>query len=305
MAIKNDKKINKHYLFLIIMITLFLVSIPLIIFDYKISQLIPISMAENPFSVFFDEFGFGITFVPIYFMLLIFILTISSGLIKTKKNKRLIYIIFQIVFILVNLLFYYYNDSFAYIKGNKYLLTKLLSSMISIIIFFSTYLGINIYIFKKKLHKDLYWLTNISSKTGYAFFVIFFSQISLQLIKVIFGRNRPDDVLFNNQTFYYAFEPNFNKTRGSSFVSGHVLSAGLLFIFLFFLYIPNKKTKMIKIILIVVFSIISLLVGISRITMLKHFATDVYFSGVLLFVFFYYSKDVVHWFRKKMRPRNV
>ncbi|AKU80171.1 phosphatase PAP2 family protein [Spiroplasma turonicum] len=305
MAIKLDKKLKKRLLFWMIIILISLLSIPLIIFDLKISKSIPATWSKSWFSLIFDQIGIGIIFIPIYFLLLIFVLTINYSLIKTKKNKQIIYWLFNIIYLLINVLFFYYNDSFNFKKDSKESLYKLVGSLVCILVSFIFYFSLNMYIYKKKLYKDVYWLSNISSKTGYAFFVIFFSQITVQLLKVIFGRLRPDEVINSNKDFYYAFEPNFSSSRGNSFPSGHTLSASLLFVFLFFFYLPNKKTQVLKIITILTASIVTLLVGISRITMLDHFASDVYFSIVILFIYMYYSKSVVNWFRKKIRPRNL
>ncbi|AKX34519.1 hypothetical protein SLITO_v1c09080 [Spiroplasma litorale] len=305
MALKKDRKLNKHHIFFIIMFCLLIVSIPLIIFDLKLSSIIPLSLQKNWFSIFFDQVGLGVSFIPIYYLLLIFVFTINFSFIKTVKNKKIIYIIFNIIFLCINIMFYYYNDSFNYIKGNNYSLITLISGLVCIIMSLTFYLVVNIYIYKKKLYKDIYWLSNVSKRSGYAFFVIFFSQITVQILKFIVGRTRPYDVIYDNKLFYYTFEINFNKDRGNSFPSGHTISAGLLFIFIFFQFLNNKRTKKLKIFTIVSSSLITMLVGISRITSLSHFMSDIYFSGVILFIYMYYSKTVVEWFRKKTRPRNI
>ena len=103
-------------------------------------------------------------------------------------------------------------------------------------------------------------------------------------LKNIYARDRPDLPLFAKATNY-------------SFPSGHSLSSAVFFAVLISLVWESKFSKPIRIILTVCLILLTLLIGISRIILRYHYATDViagFCLGIACVIFFF-------WLRKKLR----
>lgn len=103
------------------------------------------------------------------------------------------------------------------------------------------------------------------------------------VLKAIFARSRPVDI-------------NIIEEIGYSFPSGHSLTAMAFYGFIIYLIYTSKMTKKSKSIFIALFSIIILVVGLSRVYLGVHFFTDVLgaFCFSLAFLIVYIS-IIKHW----------
>ncbi len=115
------------------------------------------------------------------------------------------------------------------------------------------------------------------------------SGLFAQIIKIIFEMPRPKNYFSHFEYFYII--PNEVLYSNFSFPSGHTTSIFSLSIILAII----TKNKFLK----VIFLIIAILVGFSRIYLLQHFLLDVYFGmiigsilGLLVYVLFAKSCDM-------------
>lgn len=126
-----------------------------------------------------------------------------------------------------------------------------------------------IFLNKKKSHIFKKYITGI-------FFTLLFTQITVNLFKLLFGRARPS-VMANPEKFYgvlsliknnFFFEGDY-----ASFTSGHSITIwGTIWILSFFI-----KNRYIKTLLF----LLGFLVGISRIYLVYHWTTDVIASIII------------------------
>ncbi len=104
---------------------------------------------------------------------------------------------------------------------------------------------------------------------GFPLSIAMITSSELNLIfKDIFGRERPNILRLVNETDY-------------SFPSGHAMSNATLYILLILLILKYIKNKKIKIILIMLSILLTILIGISRIYLGVHYATDIIGGWIL------------------------
>jgi len=88
------------------------------------------------------------------------------------------------------------------------------------------------------------------------------------ILKLIFKRERPIDLMIVEETGY-------------SFPSGHTMVAAIFYGFIIYLVSKSKYKKKTKIIINTILTILILLIGISRIYLGVHYATDVIASYLI------------------------
>jgi len=129
--------------------------------------------------------------------------------------------------------------------------------------------------------------------------LLIFTTIIIDIIKVSWRRIRYKDLTSDSEfTEWYII--NRAKKHGSSFPSGHTANSCIFYPFL--IYIKKKEiSKKVKIILIFIVIGFSLYVGISRIVVGKHYASDVLFSiGIcsILTIIFYKVFNSLDFFKE-------
>ena len=177
-----------------------------------------------------------------------------------KKNvKWIISTLSIILFLIVSLYLIKINDNI--IDKNVYNLiistkSNLMTSIFKIITFFASIefmliISIIILFLKKLKHIRFYILLNIVNDV-----------VLNNLLKFIFKRERPLDLMITQESGY-------------SFPSGHTMVACIFYGFIIYLIHKSKYTKKTKNTITITLSILIFLIGISRIYLGVHYATDV------------------------------
>ncbi|WP_339034482.1 phosphatase PAP2 family protein [Spiroplasma endosymbiont of Cantharis rufa] len=270
-------------LFLVILIFFILSSI----FDLRISKLINESLNKTWFTSIFDTYGRLCIFFPIYLFLFIFLLKFLSNL-KINKNAKIVYVVLlNLIYSVFLTIFLYFKKQFS-LKNNSFDISRFSFSIFLLIILVIFIIFINIYLRhlfdSENNYINIYFQQALS---GALFISLLF--INVGIFKILFGRNRPYDVLIEGENFQWLLQINFSKVRGSSFPSGHTAAAGAMLSLIYFL--DNKRVSK-RIFITYIFSLI-LLTGISRVLMSKHFLTDVLFSILLVSIYYFLSKVIV------------
>ena len=176
-----------------------------------------------------------------------------------KYFKWIMCIIFFIFFIVISLLIitkndiyldnYVYNFIYSFKNDILTLLVKCITYLGSVYALILIILGVLI-LFKNKRYA-LYMSINL-----------LFITIIQYTFKNIFTRARPIDI-------------SLIEESGYSFPSGHSLTAMAFYGLIIYLIYKSKLNKKAKIIFIALFSLLIILIGVSRIYLGVHYATDV------------------------------
>ena len=198
---------------------------------------------------------------------------------KVKNDKMLIAsLILLIIFIFFVFLHNYFNmiDNFVYS-----LIKPIISSNMTNIMQFITFFSDPIWCI---LLSCLMVLLVKNKKISKAFLLNLILVFLLNyVLKIIFARSRPIDI-------------NLIVETGFSFPSGHAMMSLGIYGFLIYLLLLSDKNKISKIIGSASLILLIFLIGISRIYLGVHYATDVIAgfiisaSYLLLFIRFIYSK---------------
>ena len=194
-----------------------------------------------------------------------------------KKTKWIIALICGIIFLLIGL-FLITIDNNVIDKTIYNLIISIKSEKVTNIfkiitnfagIPFMIIIGIIILLLKKLKHKRFLIIINIINNT-----------ILNTILKLIFKRERPLDLMLVEETKY-------------SFPSGHTMIAIIFYGYIIYLITKSKYSKKIKIIINTILSVLIFLIGVSRIYLGVHYATDVIASYLLgisyLIVFTHYT----------------
>ena len=150
------------------------------------------------------------------------------------------------------------NFDYSIIKFIQSRISEQLTSVMKIITFFGGQLGL-------VLADSISSIILFFFKKRYAVYIILSSIAGLVLnllLKGFFERERP--------VFYRLIEEN-----GYSFPSGHSMSAMIFYISLAVILAKISKSKMVDIIIGILFAILIILIGISRIYLGVHYPSDV------------------------------
>lgn len=198
---------------------------------------------------------------------------------KVKNDKMLIAsLILLIIFIFFVFLHSYFNiiDDFVYS-----LVKPLISNDMTNIMQFITFFSDSIWCI---LLSCLMILLVKNKKISKAFLLNLILVFLLNnVLKILFSRNRPADI-------------NLIVETGFSFPSGHAMMSLGIYGFLIYLLLLSDKNKISKIIGTASLVLLIFLIGISRIYLGVHYATDVIAgfiisaSYLLLFIRFIYPK---------------
>ena len=190
-----------------------------------------------------------------------------------KYLKWIICFISMLIFIILGILVLTKND--IYLNSTVYnFISKYISNDLTLVIKNLTHLAsatvvilitILVLIFYKNKKYGLFMSINLITITIFQY-----------ILKMIFARTRPIDI-------------NLIEETGYSFPSGHSLTVFAFYGFIIYLIYVSNIAKKSKAIYITLFSIIILVVGISRIYLGVHFFTDVLgaFSFALSFLIVY------------------
>lgn len=194
-----------------------------------------------------------------------------------KNSRKILIIGLTILFIILSVLVKFdllkSFDNFIY---NLFTITDTNTKIFKFITFFGStlfmilfclFLVILFFLIKKKNHGLI------------ILGVILISTILNNLVKIIIARERPDVLALVTETSY-------------SFPSGHMMAAVSMYGILLYLCWQGKWNKKLKIVLSIFLVLMPLLVGISRIYLGAHFASDIIgaflLSTILLLIETYY-----------------
>ena len=186
-----------------------------------------------------------------------------------KKHKKILLlfliIMFFLILILVNLEKTFNFDLYIY-----NIIISIKNDSLTEFVKFITNFGDTIYIlmiilisfvfFRKKIYPKLITINILS--------IVFINQ----LLKHIIQRPRPSF-------------PHLVKQGGYSFPSGHSMAAFGFYGFFIYLIYKSKLNKNVKILLITLLSILILLIGLSRLYLGVHYATDVIAGFIVSLIF--------------------
>lgn len=202
------------------------------------------------------------------------------------KNKRMIIIfVLSILFILLSLsIVFNLTTSFDTIIYNliTFKMNNLITSIYKVITFFGSTLFIVL------LCVFFLILFIILKKKNYGLIitsVLVISTILNNLIKVIICRERPDVLkLVVENTFSYP--------------SGHTMASVSMYGILMYLVLKSNMNKKLKITLSIILGILPIIIGMSRIYLGAHFATDIiggFILSIILLLIETYIIDKKNW----------
>src|SRR5699024_1065872 len=127
------------------------------------------------------------------------------------------------------------------------------------------------------------------------FFIVSVGGVALNLaLKVLVQRGRPGDEAKYIDVFNYQFE-----LQSYSFPSGHTMRAMIFFLFLIYLSYYFMRGAMKKTIAYLIFALLAIGVGVSRIMLDAHFITDVAGAVVISIAWFFLCLYFFH------KPKNA
>ena len=208
---------------------------------------------------------------------------------KKRTLKKLIFAFFILIFLFVLSLVLFYEVNFFDEKTYE-LISKLINDNNTLFFKFFTFMGSTLAIVSLCIISLIFF-------KKYGFYVCLNSILAVtgsQILKFLVKRTRPIDI-------------NLIEETGFGFPSGHsMVSAAFYGLIIYFVYKSNSK-KSTKIVAITVLTTIIFLVGISRIYLGVHYATDVIggFSlatiHLFLFVELIYKNKLNFTFLKKLK----
>ncbi|WP_339021307.1 phosphatase PAP2 family protein [Spiroplasma endosymbiont of Atherix ibis] len=290
------KRKNWTLIFLLLVFLLYFIIIA--IYDYKIALMIGNNLTNSFFSLFFDKIGSLIIIFPIYIICLAYFLK----LINTKKISSIVKILVIVLFDLIYIAISFYL--FVSIKNSNNDLSNKISIAImclflTLLIFWISYIWI-----KLLLSNNIERINRIFYCANISIVFMILCWTNLILFKYIFGRNRPEAVIELKNSFQYVFQINFNRVgkQSTSFPSGHTMAIAQLIILLYFIIFKNKKWENIfRILLFSLVIILIMLMAISRMTMQKHFITDLSFSMFLIILYYLVTLKIVEKLYKRIK----
>lgn len=195
-----------------------------------------------------------------------------------KHNKWIISIICILIFMIIGLYFIQLEDNFIDKTIYNLIISLKSNTMTTIFKIITSFAGIPFMIIVSIIVLLLKKLKHIR----YLIVLNIINDVILNtVLKTIFKRERPIDLMLIEE-------------HGYSFPSGHTMIAIIFYGFIIYLINKSKYKKRTKIILNAILTILILLIGISRIYLGVHFATDViasYLIGISYLIIFTHFID--------------
>lgn len=186
-----------------------------------------------------------------------------------KKNKNIIIIsILSILFIVLSILVYF-NLTISFDNTIYHLITINMNNILTSIYKVITFFGSTLFIISLCIFFLILFI--ILKKKNYGLIIsccLIISTIFNNLIKIIICRERPSVLKLVIEDTY-------------SYPSGHTMASVSMYGILIYLILKIKMNKKLKIFLVTILGILPILVGMSRIYLGAHFATDI-IGGFLL-----------------------
>lgn len=111
----------------------------------------------------------------------------------------------------------------------------------------------------------------------------------MSLLKLWFNRSRP-------------LTPLLEPARGLSFPSGHAMSSVTFFGLIIYYIYRNVKNRIVKVLLILILTLLILMVGLSRVYLRVHYASDVlagFFAGAIWLMISIWTLRKIEFYSKK------
>ncbi len=181
-------------------------------------------------------------------------------LLTTKKNARWIIILISMILFFAIIEDVLYNEIWKFDEEIYEIISKIISFPVTVVFKIITNLGgaigiisitILILVFEKSKNIKYYTVLNL-----------FIITLANQILKFIIGRPRPVEHRIIDQSGY-------------SFPSGHSMVSMAFYGFLMYVIYKNVENRKLKLTLCIALAILILLIGISRIYLGVHYASDV------------------------------
>ncbi len=184
------------------------------------------------------------------------------------NKKVLISLILSIIFIILSFLVIY--DKTIFLDNKIYnLITYNITDNITLINKCFTFLGSTLFIIFLTVFFFIFFLFRKKKNCSFVIaFVIIISTVFNNVVKLIIRRKRPEVLAL-------VIEKSF------SFPSGHTMASVSLYGILIYIVLKSNLNKKVKILLNTILIILPILVGLSRIYLGAHFASDVIGGAIL------------------------
>ncbi|QBQ07419.1 phosphatase PAP2 family protein [Spiroplasma gladiatoris] len=257
----------------------------------------------------FNIYGHSIISFPVYISI-----TLATFLVF-KKNKEgfkkyikiIISIFYGSLFLLSLLFFSFYKsiEDWNETKSINQLIIQLTISSVALLLGILTIIFIHLIFYTNKIIKTKIDIEKVGFNAVLCLIFILISMVVVYILKIGVARPRPREI-FNlenpKDAFKYPFEISIKNRSGQSFPSGHTQSACSVFGLLFFIDKKNNLCKKLYYYLLVIFSILAILTGVSRILILAHFLTDVLMAYFICLVAFLITK---YWLPKYLIKKEI